>query len=175
MKLHAMLAVTLPVSLAACTSLETLQQAGGQATPYPPDVFAHRIATSHVVLYWNCSRSEANMLRLDGVAQNPWSPQAVRFLELELVGVNGEDRVVSEAKGEVRDAMLRTNQISPFRLDLRTVGSETRFDLHYQYKFQDVEDQALLAGPPVGRPLLAAYTNRFMVRDACGETQHRAR
>jgi hypothetical protein len=175
MILRSLLAALLAMGLAACTSLEVGQGPGAQQPPYPPDAFAHRVATSHVVLYWNCGRPEANVLRLDGVAQNPWSPQEVQFLEFELVGVGGEERVVSQTKGEVRDFMLRTNQISPFRLELRTVGSEARFDLYYQYQFQDMEIKALLAGPPVGGLRLLAYTNRFLARDVCAETKHRVR
>lgn len=76
---------------------------------------------------WNCSRPESNVLRLDGVAQNPWSSQ------------------------------------------------EVRFDLYYQYRFQDVEMEVLLAGPPVRGPRLLAQVNRFLARDVCSDTQHRAR
>jgi hypothetical protein len=49
-----------------------------------------------------------------------------------------------------------------------------RYDLHYQYRFQDVEFDALLAGPPM-RPRLAESSFRFMIRDACSDTQHRAK
>jgi hypothetical protein len=137
-------------------------------------VFVHRVGTSHVVLYWNCSRPESGVLRLAGVAQNPWGSQAVQFLELELAGVDSQDRFVSHAKGEARDILIRTNQTTPFQLDLRTVGSEVRFDLFYQYRFQEGEGRQFVAGRLAGEPRLA-QTQRFMARDVCSDTQHRVR
>jgi hypothetical protein len=117
--------------LTACAYLGIPVQTAEGPSLYPSDVYAHRVATSHVVLYWNCTRPAADLLRVDGVAQNPWWPQEVRYLQLELVGVNGEDRIVSETKAALEDVFLGTNEISPFRLELRTAGGEARFDLYY--------------------------------------------
>lgn len=167
--LRVMLAAFLALALGACTL------PAGRPSPYPPDTYAHRVASSHVVLYWNCVRPEPGILRLEGVAQNPWSPQEVRFLELELVGMNSQEQSVSHARGEAQDILIRTNQISPFRMELRPAGSEVRFDLYYEYRFQDVEMQGRLAGPLLGAPRLLAQTQRFLARDACSESQHRAR
>jgi hypothetical protein len=175
MILRTLLAAILATALAACTSLQMGESPGARQPSYPPDTFAHRVATSHLVLFWNCSRPETNLLRLDGVVHNPWSSQPVRFVEFELVGVNGEDRIVSETKGEVRDITISTNQISPFSLDLRTMGGEARFDLYYGYQYEDADLDALLAGPPAAGSRLLAWTNRFLARDVCSETQHRAR
>lgn len=140
-----------------------------------PGAYAHRVASSHVVLYWNCVWPEPGILRVEGVAQNPWSSQEVRFLEVEVVGVNNQERTVSHAKGAAQDILIRTNQFSPFRMEMRPAGREVRFDLYYEYRFQDVEEQARLAGPLVGAPRLLAQIQRFLARDACSETQHRAR
>ncbi|MBI4572895.1 MAG: hypothetical protein HY713_06370 [candidate division NC10 bacterium] len=163
------------VTLQACGAMAGSRSGGGQPSVYPPDVYAHRVASSHVVLYWNCARPEPNLLRFEGVAQNPWSPQEVRFLELELVGVDGRDRVVAEARGAVQDILIHTNQTSPFRMDLRTAGSEARFDLYYQYRFSDVEMEAGLAGPSGRAPRLFAQLQRHLARDVCAETKHRSR
>jgi len=54
------------------------------------------------------------------------------------------------------------------------MGREVRYDLFYQYRFQDVEMEALLAGPPM-RQRVAQNYYEFMIRDACSDTQHRAR
>jgi len=162
-------------ALQACASWEASRQGWRQPSVYPPDVYAHRVASSHVVLYWNCSRPEPTLLRFEGVAQNLWSAQEVRFLELELVGVDGQDRVVAEANGAAQDILIHTNQISPFRLDLRTTGNEGRVDLFYQYRFSDVEMETKLAGPPVGALPLFAQLQRFMARDVCSEGKHRSR
>lgn len=167
------LAMLLGLGLAACTSEGTLGRPAAEPTSYPPDAFAHRVASSHVVLYWNCARPDAGLVRLEGVAQNPWSPQEVRFLEFDLVGVDARDRTVSQAKGEARDFLLGTSQTTPFHLDLRTQGTEVRFDLYYRYRFQD-NGRSFIAGRLVGAPpLLAQMQQQFFVRDVCSETQHR--
>ena len=163
----------LGVGLSACAADGTWRLPAAEPTLYPPAVFTHRVASSHVVLYWNCARPEPGVLRLDGVAQNPWGHQEVRFLELELVGMDARERTVSQAAAAVPNFLLRTNEISPFHLDLRTAGTEVRFDLFYQYRFQD-NGGRFLAGSPVGVPrLLAQATQRFMARDVCSDTQHR--
>jgi len=169
MSLRDMLPGLLALTLSACAS------PAARPGPYPPDAYAHRVASSHVVLYWNCVRPEAGILRVEGVAQNPWSSQEVRFLETELVGVNSQERTVSYAKGAAQDILIRTNQFSPFQMELRLAGGEVRFDLYYEYRFQDVEMEARLAGPLVRAPRLLAQTQRFLARDACSEAQHRAR
>ena len=167
--LRGMLPGLLALALGACAL------PAARPAPYPPDAYAHRVASSHVVLYWNCVRPEPGILRVEGVAQNPWSSQEVRFLEVEVVGVNNQERTVSHAKGAAQDILIHTNQFSPFRMELRAAGSEVWFDLYYEYRFQDVEMEARLAGPLVGGPRRLAQTQRFLARDACSETQHRAR
>ena len=162
------------LGLSSCTVEETLRRPAAEPTVYPPPGFSHRVASSHVEFYWNCARSEPGVLRLEGMAVNPWSSQAVRFLEFDLVGVGSRERTVSQVEGEARDFLLGTNQNTPFRLDLRTSGAEIRFDLFYRYRFQD-NGGSFIAGPPVGVPHLLAQTQQFMVRDVCSETQHRVR
>jgi hypothetical protein len=106
------------------------------------------------------------------VAQSPYF-SGIRDLEFELVGADANERVVSQTRGVARDYVLRTNQFSPFQLDLRTTGSEVRFDLFYRYRSQQ-NLRSMLAGPPVGGPqLFAQATTQFLVRDVCSETQHR--
>jgi hypothetical protein len=171
------LLVLLGIMLSACASdgglrLPTAQQ----PMPYPPPGFAHRVASSHVELYWNCAQSEPEKLQLDGVAVNPWSSQAVQYLQFDLVGVDARERTVSAAQGAAQDYQIFTNQSTPFELELRPAGNEVRFDLYYEYRFQDRGHNSFIAGPWPGGPLrLAQQTNRFMVRDVCSDTQHLAR
>lgn len=113
---------------------------------------------------------------MEGIAQNPGESQQVRSLQFALVGVDGRERAISEVEGEAQDPGIGTNQTSPFLLDLRTKGSEVRFDLYYDYQFSEGDlIGALLAGPPMVSSRLAPQGNRFLVRDVCSETQHRAR
>ncbi len=143
---------------------------------YPPPGYAHRAASSHVVLYWNCANPVPGMLRLEGLAFNPWSPEEIRYLEFELVGVDNRDRAVSAVKTQAADFQLRTFQSTPFQLDLQPTGTEVRFDLYSQYRFHEGDGDRLIAGPAVGRgSLVAQELFRFLARDACSETQHLAR
>ena len=175
MILRTLLAAILATALAACTSLQMGEGPGARQPSYPPDTFAHRVATSHLVLFWNCSRPELGILQVDGLAFNPWSDQPIRFLAFDLVGVDSGERTVSQVEGEARDFLLGTNRDTPFRLDLRTAGTETRFDLFYRYRFQD-SGRSIIAGQGFAVPhLLAQMQQQFSVRDACSETQHLAR
>jgi hypothetical protein len=106
MSLRDILPGLLALTLGACAL------PAARPAPYPPDAYAHRVASSHVVLYWNCVRPEPGILRVEGVAQNPWSSQEVRFLEVEVVGVNNQERTVSHAKGAAQDILIHTNQFS---------------------------------------------------------------
>ena len=164
-----LLITILAMALAACASLETQQ---GQPPIYPPAAFSHRVGTSQVLLYWNCARPEPGVLRLDGVVHSAYASE-VRYPEFALVGLDANNRVVSEAKGGTRDYVLRTNQVSPFQIDLRTAGSEVRFDLFHQYQSLENRHSSLLAGTPVGgRSFMAPAGVRYLVRDVCSETQH---
>ncbi|HTU00498.1 MAG TPA: hypothetical protein VMG58_01730, partial [Candidatus Sulfotelmatobacter sp.] len=94
----------------------------------------------------------------------------VRFLELELVGVNDRDRTVSEARAAVPAIVLRANDVSPFRLELRPAGTEVRYDLYYQYQAKDSGRFSAL--DPAAVQLLAQQNQRFMARNACGAHRH---
>ncbi len=165
----------LAVGLSACSANGTLQLPAA-ATPYPPPGYTHRVGNAQVDLYWRCTHPQPGLLRLDGLAFNPWGDQPVRFLEFELVGVDSGEHAVSATRAEARDFQLFTGQSTPFVLDLKTTGSEARFDLYYQYRFQEGDHLRPIARLVSNRPfLLAQQTMRFMVRDACSETQHRVR
>ena len=61
------------------------------ATPMPDfNSFAHRVTDDTVVLYWNCSRSAPGVVRVAGVANNPYSPGPLQDLEFRLYGVNAQ-------------------------------------------------------------------------------------
>ena len=158
-------------NVAACTPLAGQQPT--VAVPQPaaaPTVFSHRVSTTHVVLYWNCTRPESGQLRLEGLVYAPYFSD-VRGLQFELVGVDSSDGVVSEARAVSPDFALGMNQTSPFHLPLRTTGTEVRYDLYYGYRAQGGL-RSSLAGPPVaGSPLLAQSQSWFRARDVCSETQ----
>ena len=168
------LACVLGFALSACVADQSLRGAATEATPYPPPGYSHTVQSNDVALYWNCARSETGAIQVSGLAFNPWSAQPVRFLELELVGVGSGERTVSEVGIQARDIQLLTNQSTPFQLDLRTTGAETRFDLYYRYKFQDDGHHPKEASLAWDGPVLFAQSQKqFRVRDACSETLHR--
>jgi len=145
-----------------------------------PETFAHRVATSEMVLLWNCLQPEPGLLRVVGVAQNPWQAQPIQYLEFDLVGVDAQERQTSQVAEAARDLQIRTNQTAPFQLTLKTAGTEVRFDLYYNYRFHEEFDQSattgvLVAGPPMATPRLLAQTQTFLARDVCSPTQHLAR
>jgi hypothetical protein len=165
-----MLFAGMTMLLVACAAVDM------PATGVPLGAFTHRVATSEVVLRWNCLQPTAGVLRVEGVAHNPWQSQPIGYLELQVVGVDAQDRQTAEAAGKARDIQILTNEQSPFQVDLRTTGSEARVDLYYQYRFNQEYDTALLAGPPmVASRRYAQTTSTHMVRDACAPTQHLAR
>lgn len=171
------LSVMILAPLLSAPAWAQTQQSGGQGAVNPSATLNHRVSNAQVVLYWNCTRPEPGVVRLDGVVYSPYFSD-VQFMEFELVGLDPQDAVVSHVTGELPDILLRTNQTSPFRLDLRTAGTEARFDLFYRYKSQgnlrsEGSFPVLLASTlwPEAR-LLAQATSQFMVRDACSETQH---
>jgi hypothetical protein len=141
----------------------------------PSGSFAHRVATSELVLLWNCLQPGTGQVRLEGVAQNPWAAQPIRFLEFELVGVDAQERTTAQAAGTARDLQLFTNQTTPFQLDLKTIGTEVRFDLYYRYYFLEFfegdKEDPRLAGPPMASPRHLAQTNFFMARNVCAEAK----
>jgi hypothetical protein len=162
-------------ALAGCAADGGLSSSMIGSEPYPPPGLSHRIASSHVELYWRCDRGEPGVMRVEGTARNPWYSQDVRYLEFDLFGVDRDDRTVSSAHSAAPNSMLGTNQITRFAVALRMTGREARYDLVYRYRFSEMEEMdARLAGPPM-RPRLAQSLVQYMVRDACSDTQHLAR
>lgn len=153
-----MAVVVLPVgvfifALAGCSS-------GPSATRiYPPTLYANRVSTPHVDVYWNCTQLQPDAVRLEGVVQNTEGGR-VKFMELELAGVVPRSGGDSSVKTALPDIVLHPNQISPFSLELRKSGEE-RFDLFYVYYIET----------PTGedsRP-------HFMARDVCSPIAHTLR
>ncbi len=158
--------------LAGCAGMESGGGGGSAPVLYPPPGMDHRVGNSHLELFWRCVRPEPGVLRLDGLVANYNNAQPIRFFEAELVGVDAGGRERSAARGEARDQSIPTAQMSPFGISLKEGGDEARFDLYYNYQFQDNEHMMLSAGH--GFHLLA-YSQRSLARDVCNPAQHRMR
>src|SRR5512139_1457696 len=74
------LLVGLVMTAAACAAVDTA------GTTVSLDAFTHRVASAEVVLRWNCLQPSSGVLRVDGVAHNPWQAQPIGYLELQVVG-----------------------------------------------------------------------------------------
>lgn len=162
MKIPWVPAALVAVVLAGCTA-----GAPGQAVPtqpplYPPAVFAHRVSTTAVTVYWNCAQPEPGALYVEGVVQNTGGG-AIQFAEVEVVSVDARDRTIASVRTAVPDVAIQTNRMSPFRLGLRTVGAEARIDLYYEYRARSVFGMGASQMSP----------ERFRARDVCSESQHR--
>ena len=165
---RALASAVLGGGLAACTPLVGQQTATDAVRPAPaPTSFSHRVSTTHVVLYWNCTRPEPGQVRLEGLVYSPYFSD-VRALQFELAGVARGERVVSEARAVLPDYGLGMNRTVPFQMTLRTTGTEVRYDLYYAYRAPGGL-RSSLAGPPL---VLAQSQSWFMARDVCANTPH---
>jgi len=153
--LHRMWAVAgVGMILSACA-------AGGMgevpAPIYPPSVYSQRVGTNEVSVYWSCVPGPGS-IRFEGVVQNTKGGR-VKFMELELGGVDARNRYVSDATTALPDVILQPSQISPFVIQLRPAGGEIRYDLFYRYQLDGA-----IGGDE--RP-------RFRALDVCSATAHR--
>ena len=123
--------------------------------------FSHVWKAPHITLYWDCTEGESGSLRIEGVGVNEWEPVPPEFLELNLVGLDAQGRVLSQVRGSAQGAELIKNFPAPFRLELRQQGGEVRVDLAYRYWYRDDS----FDGP--FRRLPTYVTGR--VSDACGQ------
>jgi hypothetical protein len=144
--------------LSACAGYAPGGPVRAGSTVYPPALYAHRVSTNDVEVYWNCTRPEPAVVQLEGVVRNVKGGR-VKFMELELSGANKQGRYVSGGKTALGDIVLYTNQISPYALQIRPAGTEERFDLFYWYYVD-----ARIGGSP---------RQQFLARDACSPSQHR--
>jgi hypothetical protein len=99
---------------------------------------------------------------VEGVVQNTGGA-VVQFADVEIVSVDARDRTIASVRTAVPDVQIQTNQMSPFRLGLRTVGAEARIDLYYEYRVRS----------PFGMGASRMSPERFRARDVCSESQHR--
>lgn len=162
MKMQPWMVTALLLGMAACTAEGNRQSAPTQPALYPPAVFAHRVSTAAVTVYWNCSEPEPGALYVDGVVQNSGGG-VIQFAEVEIVSVDARDRTIASVRSAVPEVLIQTNQASPFRLGLRLVGAEARIDLYYEYRVRS----------PFGFGASQVSPERFRARDVCSESQHR--
>jgi hypothetical protein len=73
------------------------------------------------------------VLTAEGVAVQPGYPSPTRDLKFTLEGLNGRGTVVSKGEATAKDYVMHQMEHNPFRVSVRSVGTETRFILTYTY------------------------------------------
>jgi hypothetical protein len=96
------------------------------------DDFSNRATRGQVWVYWNCSKQDGG-LTVEGVAVQPGYPSPTRDLKFTLEGVDGRGTVVSKGQAAAQDLVMHQMEQNPFRVAVRTVGTESRFNLTYTY------------------------------------------
>ncbi|HTX54962.1 MAG TPA: hypothetical protein VMD08_16275 [Candidatus Baltobacteraceae bacterium] len=96
------------------------------------DDFSNRATRGQVWVYWNCSKQDG-VLTVEGVAVQPGYPSPTRDLKFTLEGVDGRGTVVSKGQAAAQDLIMYQMEQNPFRVAVRTVGAENRFNLTYTY------------------------------------------
>ncbi len=129
--------VLLAVAMAACGTAQTSLDFSS---------YAHRVSDDVVALYWNCSRPAPGMVQVAGVANNPFYGQPIQDLEFRVYGVNAQGGNVSRARGSTQDYLIQMNSPSAFKIELKTVGGEVRYDLVYSYMAGEGGRMGLVGG-----------------------------
>ena len=136
-RFYAMTLASLAVALVAC----------GTARPMPDfNSFAHRVTDNVVVLYWTCSRPAPGVVQVAGVANNPYSPGPIQDLEFRIYGVSAQSSNASRARGSAQAFLIYTNEPSPFKIDLKSVGGEAQYNMVYSYMIPIEGREALVTG-----------------------------
>ncbi len=131
---------------------------GACATPITDRIqdrsYAHEAERGIVNLYWNCSRPEAGLLVVEGYAISPYTGP-VQDLKFRLEGVDAKGAPISQASLVAKSYMIQMMQPEPFRLELRTQGAETSFNLVYTYTAKESSGGQTDTGGPIDHNMLA--------------------
>ena len=90
--------------------------------------------TLYIKVHWNIEKPDANTVVADGYVE-PFSPRTgLHNVELELVGLDKDGKVVNSAKGKPTDIRIVSPiAASPFRMTMKLHGSEDEFTVRGSY------------------------------------------
>jgi hypothetical protein len=103
----------------------------------PAREFPQRVTDGRAELRWDCSRTEAGEVRIEGVANNPFFPQPIRGLQVQVFGVDTNGVSVQRTSARTRDFLIRTNAPSPFEATFMPLSTDVRYDLMYVYRIDE--------------------------------------
>ncbi len=127
---------------------------------YQPVAFAHRIVSEDVEIFWNCSRPQPSLLRVDGIAKNDGKGE-VHLLQLELHDVDRLTGTILQSASAVSDIILHPDIFSPIQVELQPATAEGQVDLLYTYRITSL-----------GIIQTTNTDKEIMARDACSATQY---
>jgi hypothetical protein len=102
----------------------------------PERAFSYRVTDGTAELLWDCTRTAAGEVRIEGVANNPFFPQPIKDVQVQVYGVEANRASVLRASASVRDVLIQPNARSPFEVTFQPAGSEARYDFAYAYKIE---------------------------------------
>jgi hypothetical protein len=126
--------------------------------------YAHQVTDGKVALYWNCSRPSPGVVRVQGVANNPYLGTPLEDLEFRLYGVSAQGYTMARARGSAKEYWINMNAPSPFSIDIKTQGIAVRFDLQYSYMLADTGGGGRFGGGGAG-----SAEQQNMARNICAD------
>ena len=96
----------------------------------------YRASDGTAELLWDCTRTAAGEVRIEGVANNPFYPQPIKDVQVQVYGAGANQASVLRASTTVRDVLIQPNARSPFEVTFQPAGSEARYDFAYAYQIE---------------------------------------
>ncbi len=111
-------------------------------------------------MFWNCSRPQPSLIRVDGIAKNIGRGE-VHLLGMELHDVDRlTERILHSAEG-VSDLILHPDVFSRFQMELQPASANGRVELLYTYRIISI-----------GIIKTTTTDKQFLTHDTCSVTQH---
>jgi len=108
----------------------------------PGREFLHRVTDGTAELRWDCTRTEAGEVRIEGVANNPFFPQPIKDFQVQVFEVGANDVSVLRASASAHDVLIQTNSRSPFEVAFKPAGRAARYDFVYVYRIEESKHTA---------------------------------
>jgi hypothetical protein len=105
----------------------------------PERAFSRRVTDGKAELQWDCSRTEAGEVRIEGVANNPFFSQPIKGFQVQVYGVASNGASVLRASASARDFLIQTNARSPFEITFRPAGTDAQYDFSYVYDIEEAK------------------------------------
>ena len=108
----------------------------------PGREFPYRVTDGTAELRWDCTRTEAGEVRIEGVANNPFFPQPIKDFQVQVYEVGANDVSVLRASANAREVLIQANSRSPFEVAFKPAGRATRYDFVYVYQIEESKHTA---------------------------------